>query len=55
MVVVTNHYGVPALVEGQDWGSGQPAEVITDPDVAQARYSPADVGIGVLPNNHSGL
>jgi uncharacterized Zn-binding protein involved in type VI secretion len=50
VVVMTNHYGTPVIVEGQDWGAGQPAEAITSPAAAQGRYSPADVGIGVLPN-----
>jgi uncharacterized Zn-binding protein involved in type VI secretion len=55
VVVVTNHYGTPVLIEGQNWGAGQPAEVITDPAAANTRYSPADVGVGVLPNPAPGL
>jgi len=55
VVVMTNHYGTPVIIEGQNWGAGQPAEVITDPAAANARYSPADVGIGVLPNPAPGL
>jgi hypothetical protein len=52
---MTNHYGTPVIIEGQNWGPGQPAEVITDPAAAQARYAPADVGIGVLPTAAPGL
>lgn len=48
VVVMTNHYGTPAIIEGQDWGEGQPAEAITDPEIAEARYSPSDVGIGLV-------
>jgi len=55
VVAMTNHYGTPVIIEGQNWGPGQPAEVITDPAAAQARYSPADVGIGVLPSAAPGL
>lgn len=51
VVVMTNHYGTPVIIEGQNWGAGNPAGVISDPAVAQTRYNPADVGIGVLPNN----
>ena len=55
VVVMTNHYGTPVIIEGQNWGAGQPAGAITDPAVAQARYNPADVGIGVLPTQAPGL
>ena len=55
VVVMTNHYGTPVIIEGQNWGAGQPAEATTDPAVAQARYNPSDVGIGVLPNLAPGL
>jgi len=55
VVAMTNHYGTPVIIEGQNWGAGQPAEVITDPAAAQARYNPADVGIGVLPTPAPGL
>lgn len=55
VVVMTNHYGMPAIIEGQNWGAGQPAEVITDPAAANTRYSPSDVGIGVLPTTGPGL
>jgi uncharacterized Zn-binding protein involved in type VI secretion len=51
VIVMTNHYGTPVILEGQNWGAGQPAGAITDPSVAQSRYSPQDVGIGVLPTN----
>ena len=55
VVVMTNHYGTPVIIEGQNWGAGQPAEAITDPGAAQARYTPADVGIAVLPTRAAGL
>lgn len=55
VVVMTNHYGTPVIIEGQNWGAGQPAGVITDPAAAQARYAPADVGVGVLPGRAPGL
>jgi uncharacterized Zn-binding protein involved in type VI secretion len=51
VITMTNHYGTPVILEGQNWGAGQPAGAITDPSVAQSRYSPQDVGIGVLPTN----
>jgi len=50
VVVMTNYNGTPTIIEGQNWGPGQPAGAITDPAVAQARYNPANVGIAVLPN-----
>jgi len=50
VVVMTNHYGTPVIVEGQNWGAGQPAEAISRPADAATRYSPHDVGIAVLPN-----
>jgi uncharacterized Zn-binding protein involved in type VI secretion len=49
VVTMTNYYGTPIIIEGQNWGAGQGAGVISDPPAGQARYSPADVGIGVLP------
>ena len=55
VVVMTNHYGTPVIIEGQNWGPGQPAEVITDPAAANTRYSPANVGVGVLPAPAPGL
>jgi uncharacterized Zn-binding protein involved in type VI secretion len=55
VVVMTNHYGTPVIIEGQNWGASQPAETITDPAIASARYNPSDVGIGVLPNPAPGL
>jgi uncharacterized Zn-binding protein involved in type VI secretion len=55
VVTMTNHYGTPVVIEGQNWGPGQPAEAITSPAAAQARYGPADVGIGVLPNRAAGF
>lgn len=49
VVPVTNHYGTPVIIEAQNWGPGQPVEVITSPAAANARYSPADIGIGLIP------
>jgi uncharacterized Zn-binding protein involved in type VI secretion len=44
VVAVTNHYGTPVLIEGQNGGS-----VVTDETTAQNNYAPVNVGIGVLP------
>lgn len=55
VVTMTNHYGTPVIVEGQDWGPGHPAEAITTPAAANARYAPADVGVAVLPAAAPGL
>ena len=49
VVVITNENGTPTIIEAQDWGKGLGAEAITSPAVAQERYSPSDVGIGMLP------
>jgi uncharacterized Zn-binding protein involved in type VI secretion len=49
VVAMTNYYGTPVIIEGQNWGTGQGAGPITDPAAAQARYSPANVGVGILP------
>jgi uncharacterized Zn-binding protein involved in type VI secretion len=55
VVVMTNFHGTPVILEGQNWGAGQGAGAITDPAAAAARYSPTDVGIGVLPSPAPGL
>lgn len=50
VVIMTNRGGVVGIVEGQDWGKGMPAEVITSPRHAKARYgSGSNVGVGVIP------
>lgn len=50
VVIMTNRRGVVGIVEGQNWGAGKPAEVITSPRHAKARYgSASDVGVGVIP------
>ncbi len=49
VVVITNDNGTPTIIDAQDWGKGLGAEAITSPAVAQDRYSPSDVGIGMLP------
>ncbi len=51
IVTMTNVNGQVAVVEGQDWGAGNPREVITDVARAEQRYGAgSDIGIGVLPN-----
>jgi hypothetical protein len=55
VVAMTNFHGTPVILEGQNWGAGQGAGAITDPAAAAARYSPTDVGIGVLPSRAPGL
>jgi hypothetical protein len=49
VVVMTNVHGKPTIIEGQNWGPGQPAGAITDQAAATSRY-PGDIGIAVLPN-----
>jgi uncharacterized Zn-binding protein involved in type VI secretion len=51
IVTMTNVGGHVGIVEGQNWGAGNPREVITDVSSAEARYGAnSDIGIGVLPN-----
>jgi hypothetical protein len=49
VVAMANYYGTPIIIEGQNWEPGQGAGVLSDPAAAEARYSPVDVGIAVLP------
>jgi uncharacterized Zn-binding protein involved in type VI secretion len=49
VVTMTNYYGTPIVIEGQNCEPGRGAGVISDPAAAEARYSPVDVGIAVLP------
>jgi uncharacterized Zn-binding protein involved in type VI secretion len=51
VVVMTNDHGNVGIVEAQDWGKGNPPEVITDPARANQRYNSdggSDVGIGMV-------
>lgn len=50
VVVMTNRGGNVEIIEGQDWGGGNPKEVITTPERAKERYGAgSDVGYGILP------
>ena len=54
VVVMTNVNGQVGIVEGQDWGSGNPREVISSPEHANQRYNAdggTDVGIGIVPGH----
>ena len=52
VVALGNDQGVVGIVEGQDWGSGNPKEVITDVAAANQRYNPdgmSKIGYGLVP------
>lgn len=52
VVALSNDGGVVGIVEGQDWGPGQPKEVITDVSAANQRYNPdgkSIIGYGLVP------
>lgn len=52
IVTLTNQDGHVGIIEGQDWGPGQPPEVITDPADANARYNSdggSNIGWGIIP------
>lgn len=52
VVVMTNRNGKVGILEGQDWGAGNPKEVITTDDRANARYNSdggSNIGWGILP------
>ena len=52
---MNNDQGVVGIIEGQDWGPGNPKEVITDAATANARYNAAggsNIGYGIVPNMH---
>ena len=54
VLVMTNDNGTVGILEAQDWGSGNPKEVITSPEVANKRYSPdggSNIGYGILPKS----
>jgi uncharacterized Zn-binding protein involved in type VI secretion len=52
IVTMTNYNGHAVILEGQDWGAGNPRETITTPDRANQRYNSdgwSNMGIAVLP------
>lgn len=52
VVVISKLNGQATIIEGQDWGAGNPREAITTPQRANERYNPdgrSNVGVGVLP------
>ena len=51
VVIMTNANGQATIVEGQDWGPGNPKEADSTPARANARYNKSgttDVGIGIV-------
>ncbi|HVI50196.1 MAG TPA: hypothetical protein VM661_03195 [Candidatus Sulfotelmatobacter sp.] len=49
VVIVANDHGVVGAIEGQDWGNGKSAGVITDVKTAQKRYGDGKiVGMGII-------
>ncbi len=51
VVVMENAHGHPVILEGQDWGKGDPKEIITNTDRANARYNSdggSDIGYGIV-------
>jgi uncharacterized Zn-binding protein involved in type VI secretion len=54
VVVMANDRGSVGIVEGQNWGPGQGAGVITTSAAANARYNSgggSNIGIGILPRS----
>jgi len=54
VVVMANQNGTVGIIEGQDWGAGNPREVITDPARADARYNSdggSNIGWGIVGSN----
>jgi Papain fold toxin 1, glutamine deamidase len=54
VVVMTNNHGTVGIIEGQDWGAGNPREVTTDPNHANSRYNAdggSNVGFGIVGSN----
>ena len=50
-VIITNHQGVPTIIEGQSWGPAYPQGAFTTPAEAAARYGTAvDLRLGIIPN-----
>ncbi|WP_046246006.1 hypothetical protein [Hymenobacter terrenus] len=51
VVIITNHDGVPTIIEGQTWGPQYPQGIMTSPAEAQERYgSEVDLKLGIIPN-----
>jgi len=48
VIMMANHNGTVGVFEGQDWGAGQPREIIATPERAIQRYNPSDVGFGIV-------
>lgn len=51
VVILANDGGTVGIVEGQNWGAGNPPEVITDVDRANARYNSdggSNIGWGIV-------
>lgn len=51
VLVMTNRNGTVAIMEGQDWGTGNPREVITNPARADQRYNSdgaSNIGWGIV-------
>ncbi len=52
VVMMANQNGTVGIVEGQDWGAGNPREVITTPARANQRYNSdggSNIGWGLVP------
>ena len=50
--MMANQNGTVGIVEGQDWGAGNPREVITTPARANQRYNSdggSNIGWGLVP------
>lgn len=55
VVVMSNDQGAVGIIEGQDWGAGNPKEVITSAAEANARYNAtggSNIGYGLVPKFH---
>jgi len=53
VVIIANVGGKVGIIEGQNWGAGQPAGMIYSVAAANARYNPdgrSNIGFGILPN-----
>ncbi len=51
IVTMANDHGQPVLLEGQDWGAGNPKEIMTNPDRANQRYNSdggSNIGYGIV-------
>jgi uncharacterized Zn-binding protein involved in type VI secretion len=57
VVVMANAHGQPVILEGQNWGPGNPKETITSPDRANARYNSdggSNIGYGIVRQGDGG-